>query len=94
MKLKSISKANDGKHKLVAEFETDGRTKHVKFGAVGYDDYTITKDKEQRDRYIHRHQKDLRTNDPSRPGFLARYILWNKPTISASTTDYKRRFNL
>ncbi len=38
--------------KLMAVFTKDnGRTKKTHFGAKGMDDYTITKDKEQRSRY-------------------------------------------
>jgi hypothetical protein len=72
----------------------DNDKKKVNFGATGYDDYTITKDKEQRERYRKRHEKDLRTNDPTRPGYLSYYLLWNKPTLQESIKDYKKKFNL
>jgi hypothetical protein len=72
----------------------DNDKKKVHFGAAGYDDYTITKDKEQKERYRKRHQKDLRTNDPTRPGYLSYYLLWNKPTLQESIKDYKKKFNL
>ena len=72
----------------------EGDKKKVNFGAAGMDDYTITKDKEQRERYRKRHQKDLRTNDPMRPGYLSYYLLWNKPTLQESIKDYKKKFNL
>ena len=68
--------------------------KIVHFGADGMDDYTITKDKEQRDRYRARHKKDLETNDPTRAGYLSYYLLWNKETLSESIKDYKKKFNL
>ncbi len=54
-------------------------------------DYTKHKDKKRRNRYISRHKKDLRTNDPMRPGYLSMFILWNKPSFKASLADYKRR---
>ena len=94
MKLVSIKPATDGKHKLTAVFDNDGRTKTVHFGAKGYDDFTITHDTEQRDRYRKRHEKDLKTNDPTKAGYLSYYTLWNKPTLAASIADYKKRFNL
>ena len=95
MKLLSITKANDGVHKLKATFENDnGRTKTTKFGAVGYDDYTTTGSEERKKLYIDRHQKDMNTHDPTRAGYLSRYILWNQATVNASIRDYKRRFNL
>ena len=94
MKLIKVEKISDGIHKYKAIFDNDGRQKTTKFGASGMDDYTITHDKEQRDRYRRRHAKDLKTGDPTRAGFLAWYILWNKPTIEASIADYRRKFNL
>ena len=82
--------------KLMAIFTKDnGRTKTTHFGAKGMDDYTITKNKEQRARYRSRHKKDLKTNDPTRAGFLSYYILWGDSTSrSANISAYKKRFNL
>jgi hypothetical protein len=85
--------------KYIAEFEISTkngkkRKKSTKFGALGMSDYTIHKDKERRNRYIKRHTKDLRTNDPTRAGYLSMYILWNKKTFRASLSDYKRRLNI
>lgn len=94
MKLESVKPANDGVHKYEATF-TNGRTKHVKFGAAGMDDYTKTHDKEQRQRYIQRHQKDLKTGDPTRAGFLSRYILWGESTnMMENLRRYRNRFGL
>jgi len=42
----------------------DGRTKTVHFGAEGYEDYTTSKDKEQRSRYLLRHKKNENWNVP------------------------------
>ena len=96
MKLLSVKKADDGIHKLVATFETDtGHTKHTKFGALGMDDYTITHDSEQRNRYRARHAKDLTTGDPSRAGFLSYYILWGDSTsIPRNVASFKSKFSL
>ena len=98
IKLKSIKPLRSGNKKYVAEFEitkSNGkkRKKSTKFGAKGMSDYTKHKDNERRDRYISRHKKDLRTNDPTRAGYLSMYILWNKKTFKASLADYKRRLN-
>jgi hypothetical protein len=87
-----LTRANDGKHKWIAEFK-DGT--HTRFGAVGMDDYTIKHDAEQRDRYRTRHKKDLATQDPHRAGFLSYYILWGDSTsILANQRAYERRFNV
>ena len=79
----------------MAVFDNDGRKKTVHFGAKGMDDYTITKDKEQRERYRTRHDKDLDTDDPTRAGFLSYYILWGDSTSrTKNISDYRKRFNL
>jgi hypothetical protein len=94
MKLKSVVPADDGVHKYAANFE-NGRSKTTKFGAAGMDDYTKTKDKEQRARYIKRHQKDLQTNDPTKAGYLSRYLLWGESTsMMENLRRYRNRFNL
>jgi hypothetical protein len=59
------------------------RLKKVSFGAKGYEDYTIHKDKERKRRYIERHRHD-KLDDPYRPGFWAMYVLWNKPSKQES----------
>jgi DNA-binding response OmpR family regulator len=61
----------------------------------GADDYLKTHSKEQRARYIKRHQKDLATGDPTRAGFLSRYLLWGESTsMMANLRAYRARFNL
>lgn len=86
-----LEEAGDGKHKWIAYFE-DGRK--TRFGAVGYEDYTQHKDKERRERYRSRHEKDLKTGDPYRAGFLSYYILWGDSTsIRANVKAYNRRFS-
>jgi hypothetical protein len=96
MKLLSVRPATDNKHKYTAVFEQDnGRKKTTHFGAKGMDDYTKTHDKEQRERYRTRHQKDLATKDPSKAGFLSYYILWGESTsIHQNIASYKSKFNL
>jgi hypothetical protein len=96
MKLLSITPSTKADKKLMAKFETDtGRTKTTHFGASGMDDYTITKDKEQRERYRTRHKKDLESNDPTKAGYLSYYILWGDSTSrQANIASYKKRFNL
>jgi len=94
MKLLSVLKSKNKDKKYTAIFDIDGKKKITHFGQAGADDYTITKDKEQRTRYRTRHKKDLETNDPTRAGYLSYYILWNKPTMRESIADYKKKFNL
>jgi hypothetical protein len=96
MKLVEIKESTKSGKKLMAVFEGDtGRRKTTHFGASGMDDYTITKDKEQRERYRTRHKKDLETGDATKAGFLSYYILWGDSTSRASNISaYKKRFNL
>jgi len=96
MKLISITSSTKPGKKLMATFTTDsGRTKTTHFGASGMDDYTLTYDKEQRERYRTRHAKDLQTHDPSRAGFLSYYILWGDSVSRQSNiAAFKRKFNL
>ena len=92
----SIRKSDKAGKKLMAVFKREnGRTKTTYFGAAGMDDYTLTKDKEQRKRYRQRHKKDLATRDPTRAGYLSYYILWGESTSRRENiAAYKRRFNL
>ena len=93
----TISDSTNPKKKLMAIFTDDNgkkvRTSH--FGQAGADDYTITKDKEQRTRYRNRHRKDLDTNDYKKPGFLSFHLLWGDSTsLQENIKSYKKRFNL
>ena len=62
--------------------------KTVSFGSPNMEDYLQHKDVERRDRYLKRHERDLKTNDPLRAGYLSYYISWSgfkqtgKPTTS------------
>ena len=76
--------------KYVAIFK-DGTKTH--FGSALADDYTKTGDKEQRERYRTRHAKDLKTNDPTRAGYLAMNILWgNSTSIRENVRQYKKKY--
>ena len=91
-----IKKSNKSSKKLMAVFTKDnGRLRTTHFGQAGADDYTRTKDKEQRKRYRNRHKKDLATGDYTRAGYLSYYILWGESTSQRDNIrKYKRRFNL
>ena len=91
--LKKITKLKSENKKYEAMFDINGKIVKRKFGASGMSDFTKHKDKNRRENYISRHKKDLKTNDPTRAGFLSMYILWNKPSFSASVADYKKRLN-
>ena len=99
LRLLKIVKAHDGKHKYEAVFKVesvDGKSheKTVKFGAVGYEDYTSHHDEERKRRYLERHRERETWSKPDSAGALSRWILWNKPSFRDSVTDFKRRFHL
>ena len=84
-----ISKSNKKDKKYDARI--DGK-KTVSFGAKGMDDYTITKDAEQKQRYLDRHRKNENWNDHNTAGFYAKNLLWNKKTLTASIRDTNSKF--
>ena len=94
MKLISITRSPKSDKKFVATFSRGGRTKQVHFGAKGYSDLTIHKNEDRKGRYIARHKSRENWNKPDTAGALSRWVLWNKPSLKASISDYKRRFGL
>ncbi len=99
MKLIKVVKSANSKKKYDAFFkDKDGKEKKVSFGAAGYSDYLIHKDKERRERYRKRHAKDLLTEKNKKglgAGSLAFHILWGPSTsLKKNIQDYKKRFNL
>ena len=82
--------------KLMAVFtDKDKRSKTIHFGSAGMDDYTKTKDKAQRKRYLDRHRKNENWNNPQTAGALSRWILWgNATTRDENMRSFKNRFNL
>ena len=91
MKLIGIYKSDRKDKKYFALFDNG---KKVYFGASGYQDFTIHRDEERKKRYIARHEKNENWNNPLTAGSLSRWILWNKPKLSESIADYKKRFKV
>ena len=96
MKLLSITPSEKPEKKLKAVFETEtGRTKTIHFGAKGMDDYTITKNKEQRARYLQRHRANEQWSKPDTAGSLSKHILWGETTSrQQNISSFKKKFNL
>lgn len=92
----------ESKNKYIAVFrrrgdggDTTTRHRRTPFGARGYEDYTMHKDKDRREKYRVRHAKDLRTGDPTRAGFLSYYILWGDTTdLRRAVRQYRQRFGM
>lgn len=80
--------------KYVAEVTntTQGTSKKVHWGAVGYDDYYVHKDKARRDNFQKRHgairKKDgsIAANDPFSPAFYATKANWSY--MNGQTTTF------
>ena len=82
----------------------DNKTKH--FGQRGARDYTLINKKssqfylpkkEDREKvkkaYKSRHS-NYSLSSPYTAGSLSMFLLWNKPTLSASIKDYERRYKI
>ena len=90
----SITKSDRSGKKLKAVFTRhNGTKKTVHFGQAGAPDYTITKDKSQRKRYLDRHRKRENWGNPESAGALSRYILWgNSTSRRENIKTFKKRF--
>ena len=76
------------------KFMANVHGKLIHFGAAGYEDYLQHNNEKRKERYIKRQEKRENWNDPTTPGFYARWVLWNKETIDESMRDINKRFNL
>ncbi len=96
LKLIDIKPSTRDTKKYMAEFITPkGTTKTTHFGAKGYDDFILSGGNEMKKKaYIARHGATESFKNPTDASTLARYVLWNKPTLKASIDDYKKRFGL
>ena len=92
-----ITKSTQSGKKYTAIFYDDDKKKikTTSFGATGYEDYTTHNDDERKKRYLDRH-KNANENwaDYKSAGSLSRFLLWNKPSFTASYNDYVNKFKL
>jgi hypothetical protein len=92
-----ITKSIIDSKKYTAVFYDENRKKikTTSFGQAGYEDYTTHGDLERKKRYIDRHKAGSENwADYKSAGSLAKHILWNKPTFTASYNDYLKKFKL
>jgi hypothetical protein len=73
--------------------EKKQKIKTIHAGLVGYEDYTQHKDEFRKARYISRHSNE-NWNDPMTAGSLARYVLWEKPSLQEGIKYYRKKFDL
>ena len=95
MELLYIRKSKNKEKKWVAVFRLDnGKERRIRFGASGYDDYTIGATKDERKFYRQRHQGD-NLKDPLTPGSLSYYILWGESrSMEKNIKSFKKRFKV
>ena len=98
MEYAQLQKSDNKGKKYDIIFYDAGRKKikTISFGATGYDDYTKTGDKEQRDRYRDRHTNSRENhNVPDTPASASYWILWgNSKSMSANYNSYLKKFGL
>jgi len=97
MKLISITKSPRAGKKWRATFQHEGERHtvfHTDFGATGYTDFTQGASPERARLYRMRHEKDLKTDNPTRAGFLSYYVLWSGPNFNENVRKYKNKFHL
>ncbi|AGE52406.1 hypothetical protein PBCVCvsA1_086R [Paramecium bursaria Chlorella virus CvsA1] len=82
----TLKKMKSGPKKFEAIFyDKDGKKmKTVRFGARGYEDYTIHHDRERMKRYDMRHKsrEDWTRSGKYTPGFWSKWLLWSKPSFT------------
>jgi hypothetical protein len=81
------------KYKMIFYDMMRKKIKSVQFGAVGYEDFTTHGDLQRKQNYIQRHTSNENFNDAMTAGACARWILWNKTSVSASYKDFRSKFN-
>jgi len=94
MRVEIKPSTSKGKKYMAIFYDGDKKVKTTHFGASGMSDFTKHKDEERKQRYLDRHRARENWNDKFSAGALSKFILWNKPTLSASIADYKKHFNL
>lgn len=97
MKLINLQKSNRKNKRLMATFDIDGKIKHTHFGLKNPKVGTFLdhNDIKLRDAYRARHKKDLKTNDPSKAGYLSYYLLWGDSTnLDENVESFIKKFKL
>lgn len=88
-----LSRSSNPRKKFMVKIK-NGKTIH--FGAKGYEDYTIHKDPERKQRYIDRHQsnEDWSKSGIDTAGFWSRWLLWGEPTLEQSIKKIENKFGV
>jgi hypothetical protein len=80
--------------KFKAVFQDDGSS--VFFGQRGYTDYSLSRDDIKRKAYLLRHKKNENWTKSGikTAGFLSRWLLWEKSTLTAAIKHVEQKFNV
>ena len=91
----NIKKSDKKEKKLMAVFTyDDNKKKTIHFGSAGMDDYTLTGDKEQRERYRARTKKVYDKAKPMSASRLSGDILWGDSTsLATNNKNYKKKYS-
>ena len=85
-----ISKSSQPKKKWQAVSET----RKIHFGQTGYQDFTQHKDPKRRLNYLSRHgSKDWSKSNLMSPAFMSRWLLWEKPSLSAAIANLNEKYS-
>ena len=88
----------DDKRYMAIFTNTDGSKSTTHFGYANYNKTGSTfidhKNEKTKSAWIARHIVRGNFNNFKSASSLAYHILWNKPTLTASINDYKKKFNL
>ena len=89
------SKAKNKKFTAIFYDDQGKKIKTIQFGDSRYQDYTMHKDKQRRDKYRARHQKSLAKTDYMSPAHLSYYILWGESSsLNTNINNYVKKFKL
>jgi len=82
------------RHKWVARVPSARGARTVRFGARGYEDYTMHKDASRMRLYLARHMARERWDWGGRytAGFWSRWLLWSAPSLRAAVRRMQREF--
>ncbi len=86
--------------KYVATFSDGTALLRVHFGARGYGDFIEYSARDpclaraKRAQYLARHGATEAWDDPVAPATLARYLLWERPTLADAERAFRRRFGV
>jgi hypothetical protein len=95
MRLVKVEPSNDGKTKLTATFEDDGKMKLVRFGIKDSNAYIDGASIEARNAYRARHARDILNQDPMTKGNLSYYLTWgDSRSLAQNVKAYKQKFNV